>query len=637
MAKNINSLLKKKGWTGEEVGRALIASFLHDIKHSGTEYEPLFTQADFSNMENSLTTETDFTEYGVYRQIYSSLVESYNGGQAYYQQFYNGFYRSLMYLIQAMNADKDLLMLERNPLIMTKKQYTDIEAETREKLGNIVASYYNIIFCVINTAFELINAGKAKEVPAPILKAIEATKKELADNERILINYCEDTGEGYFTLPDGRRSDEMTAEEWQKALLELWNNGYKLTIDGVEATPEEALKYRNQQRLLMEYKLFFEGAESLIEKFKAKAPYPVENAEAIEFLENAIAEQKEEAEKLWGDKLADYTRYFQKEKAEWHSYTEAPEGLTKYDALEAMTDRYSGVYGDRVVAYNGEEPEFTEEIPEEEQLEEFIADYPAVYKAVTEYINGLIPEAKALKKKDYFKDFKSWAELNSFNIIGYGCVKTPSKYNIIEAMEEVDRYSYTDRQRALNAGIAIITHPNKLQTDEEGYYIDSSPSFRFTADIDKLATSDYYLEEIKELKETIAEPALSYLYAYNSVIDIIGRVYGIEDMDIAKYDLSTFEEQVDAFNNLLYDFYYNVAGDAEEKKRKRKLIKEVFTAFDIETLKPAKEKEAELESMLKSLGTTRKAREKLKEFITFVYLLDKKRGNFAYRGGVDNG
>ena len=637
MAKNINSLLKKKGWTGEEVGRALIASFLHDIKNSGTDYKPLFTQAEFNNMEDSLNTETDFIEYGVYRQLYSSLVESFNGAQAYYQQFYNGFYRNLMYLTQALNADKDLIRIESYPLTMTKKQYKDIVAETSGRLGKNETSYYSLIFNIVETAFKLINADRTKELPAPILKAIEATKEELADNERILINYCEDTEEGYYKLPDGRRSDKMPTEKWREALTEVWNEGHSLIVDGEPATTEETLKYFNKKRLLMSYKLFFEGAEDIIAEFNEASSHPIEKKDALELVAEAIEENKADAEKIWGNKLTNYMSLLTKVQTCWHYYTEAPEGLTKYDALENMTDRYSGVYRDRVIAYNGEKAEYTEEIPEEEQLEEFIADYPAVYKAVTEYINGLIPKAKALKKKDYFKDFISWGELESFNVIGFSFVKEPSIYQIVDTMEEGGNYSYTDTRRALYAGIAIITHPLHSQTDEKGYFIDASNHYNFITDIDKMATDDFYLTEIKELKESIAEPALSYLYAYNSVIDIIGRVYSIEDMEVAKYDLTTFESQIDAYNNLIYEFYFTVAGNEAEKKRKRKLIKKLFEPFNLERLRPNKEKEEELEKMLKSLGTNRKAREKLKDFITFVYLLDRKRGNFSYRGGIDNG
>ena len=98
MANSIKSLLSKKGWTGEEVGKALIASLLNDIRYQGQEHELLFTQADFDKMESSLSTDRDYLAYGVYRDIYSSIVDTYNRGQGLYQQFYNGYYRYVMHL-----------------------------------------------------------------------------------------------------------------------------------------------------------------------------------------------------------------------------------------------------------------------------------------------------------------------------------------------------------------------------------------------------------------------------------------------------------------------------------------------------------------------------------------------------------
>ena len=85
MATDIKRLLNKKGWTGEEVGKALIASMLNDIKNQGKPYQPLFTQADFEKMESSLSTERDYLAYGVYRDIYSSVIDSFNRGQGLYQ------------------------------------------------------------------------------------------------------------------------------------------------------------------------------------------------------------------------------------------------------------------------------------------------------------------------------------------------------------------------------------------------------------------------------------------------------------------------------------------------------------------------------------------------------------------------
>lgn len=67
----LKNLLKKKGWTGEEVGKLLIASMLNDIKQQGQQdKEPLFSQSDFEKMESSLTSDRGLSYlWGVQRPL----------------------------------------------------------------------------------------------------------------------------------------------------------------------------------------------------------------------------------------------------------------------------------------------------------------------------------------------------------------------------------------------------------------------------------------------------------------------------------------------------------------------------------------------------------------------------------------
>ena len=96
---NINRLLKKKGWTGEEVGKLLIASMLNDIKQQGqAEKTPLFSQKDFENMESSLTSDYDYLTYGVYRDLYSSIIDSFNRGKGFTSNFLTAFHAFLQTL-----------------------------------------------------------------------------------------------------------------------------------------------------------------------------------------------------------------------------------------------------------------------------------------------------------------------------------------------------------------------------------------------------------------------------------------------------------------------------------------------------------------------------------------------------------
>ena len=73
MAMNIMKLLHKKSWSGEEVGKALLSSSICDINHgNGPNLSPLFSQADFENIENSLKTEQERSIYSVDKNVYQT-------------------------------------------------------------------------------------------------------------------------------------------------------------------------------------------------------------------------------------------------------------------------------------------------------------------------------------------------------------------------------------------------------------------------------------------------------------------------------------------------------------------------------------------------------------------------------------
>ena len=233
----LNNLLKKKGWTGEEVGKLLIASMLNDIKQQGqADKEPLFSQSDFEKMESSLTSDRDYLTYGVYRDLYSSIIDSFNRGQGLYQQFYNGFSRLFSELRELENAEKAQAIIDATPLIMTESQYKRLEAEAGEVLRGYKESYYSLLFYILE---KFLDAGD--EAPEPIRTAIEATKEIPAEKITFSRSYNEQMGEGYYSLPDGRRSDQMTSEEWQKALEEEFLRTHKLTINGEPASTEETI------------------------------------------------------------------------------------------------------------------------------------------------------------------------------------------------------------------------------------------------------------------------------------------------------------------------------------------------------------------------------------------------------------
>ena len=582
----LKNLLKKKGWTGEEVGKLLIASMLNDIKQQGQQNkEPLFSQSDFEQMESSLTSDRDYLTYGVYRDLYSSIIDSFNRGQGLYQQFFNGFFRLFAKFREVENADNAQKSIDNTPLIMTESQYKRLEAEAVKTLSGYKDSFCALMFHCLDNFLEADEAYIKEEAPA-IWEALEATKKIPATGNRFLPLYNETYGEGYYSLPDGRRSDQMTGEEWQKTL------------------EEEFLKY-NQNRLIKSYELYFKGAKAiraeLLER-TGKAP-DLTDEELEEALEDTIgyvgrAGFNPNAEQI--AKALDFST-----PTEWHTYEEPPEGLTLYDLLELYPEEFRGAF----------------EADEKEALKHFKKDAPALYDALKAYIESKVPQARGLKPNQLHKDIITWGELAETGLIGYEGLITPTDNQIIEISTEGQdtTESKSKRLRTGLNGIAILKHPAPFQMDEQGDYIEQKSPLLFFQSLYTLEGDGEKIAELQGYIDTLINPALGYLYAFNTLMEIIGKVYDLPELaEVAYYDTSLFESKMRGFNGMLYIFYHDVYGNEAEKQHKRAIIKEAFRPLETETLKPSQEAIEEITAELTKLGFSSEARKKLKYLDAFI-------------------
>lgn len=602
MARSINNLLNKKGWTGEEVGKALIASMLNDIKNQGKPYQPLFTQADFEKMESSLSTDRDYLAYGVYRDIYSSVIDSFNRGQGLYQQFYNGFSRLMTDFREIQHTEDAQQAITQYPLIVTAEQYKRLEAEARAKASAYKESFSSLIFNILDAMLE----AEPTEIPKAIADAIEAAKEEPAKNQHYIDLYNPTFGEGYYSLPDGRRSDNMTCEEWQAALKELYLSTHKLTVNGKPASAEETLKHYNTTRLLKSNELFFKGAEAIRDAYREATGRELDgtDSELLEALDSIIDGT---GRSRYNPTAQELERAFNYDTpTEWHTYEAPPEGLTQYDLLDIYV----------------EESKVAKPTPAEEKrpLKDLKADYPALYEALTAYIEEHIPQAKGLKANQLHKDFISWGELEKLGVMSYENITTPAETDIIELFTAEDTTAnYSKRFRILYNGIAIVQNPHSSQVDENGDYIERTNPLADFQSLNSVAEDEEKIADIEAYQHNLINPALSYLYAFNSLMGILGAVYDIPELEeVARFDTAIFESKMDGFNSLLYMFYYTVYGTGEEKQRKREQIKAIFTPLEADKLKPTQEAIDAVTADISKLGFTTVARKKLKYLDSFI-------------------
>ena len=475
MARNINSLLNKKGWTGKEVGKALVLSLVHDIKHQQEpDYKPLFNQSDFDKMESSIDTERDYLHYSIYRDIYSGLLEAHNGRSGQYQQFNNGCYQYVIKLKDAQIADVLLSQQELIPYVMTEEQYNSLKERAETRLKGYTVGFAALFF------EELAGLVKYPETaPKAIRDAIEATKEEAVTNEYILSNYNEVYELGYYQLADGTRSDQMTSEEWKERLRAEYVKKHSINAEGELASCDAIAFSVATQKALTAYVLFFNGIDALKDRYKeitGKEPSQDEAAKMMKAMENYIyyasldkTDLTPEAENRTAPRHTELNEIEKLIKGElesvakWHYYTEPPADLTKYDII-----------ADSLCFYNGEE---TEDF--EIHLTEFKADYPALYDALEAYIKELIPQAKSLKPSQYNKPFISREELAELGIEDYAAYITANTDDIVEQMTQEDENTienFLKHKRVSKNGIIIAKEPRGHLINESGEYIDNTQS-----------------------------------------------------------------------------------------------------------------------------------------------------------------
>lgn len=601
MARKIDTLLNKKKWKGDELGKILMSSVIHDIKQvkEGKEPKPLFNQADFEALEGSLNTNTDYMAYGIYTDIYSSIIDSYNRGQAQYQQFLQSFHRLLHYLTQLENADKAELSLSNQPYIVTEKQYNDLLEMAQSKKDNYKESYTSLFFSLLSGAIDL------KEYsPKELVDAVAEYENIPATDNKLIERYFDIYNTGYYILENGKRSDELTQSEWQEEKDNQILEHFSLIINGQPASKEETLKTFKMDKTRTKAELFFKGVEGVRKDYKAKTGQDLE--ESDEEIQNALDyftffDEVDETHPRINHIIEDMLDY---QKIEEHRlYKDIDDfkaNITMLNTLEALIAT-------------------AEEGSEKEALKEVKKQYPKLYTLINKYIEEALPAVKNLKANQLYTDKFTWKELSEV-IPLYRHYRSVQIHDIEEAFRETTTITETRR------GIAIIKDPHPNQIDDKGYYIQPKSPLYYTTTLETIIKDIDTVEEIEGLIYRLINPAIAYLYAFNSLIDILQNVYEISDLDTLKTDLTTIESRVKAYNSMLHLFYVSVRGSNDTKAVKREILKNLFQEINIEELKPSEEAFKKVQAEIDELGLTEKAKKRFRYLDPFInaLLIDTK-------------
>lgn len=540
---NIDRVLKKKGWTGEELGRLELANTLNMFSQSLQgiqEPVPIVSKADFRKMLDTITDPIEGRIYNGYISIHEWFSTAYTYAIANEQQAYLNFNELMTTITNAITAESVYKYVSELPLIMTEKQYKQtVEQRTEEILakdGETAFNLFNLLVEALDYYIRQLQKEPRKANPLkPLKKKLEAEK---VTDPLILTKYNKVMGYGYLETPDGKRSDKLSSEEWAKALMP----------DNRPYNPEA----EKERRILTHAHFMYTEGMSFEEADSAVYKASVERGETIE--------------------------------PTFHYYPEPPEDLNKWEILE------TGDLGEYYVSLWGEEREglsYEESIVAD--AKDFIKEYPTVVKALLEDMEQYIEGVSSIPVEEWVNQLYSWRDLYRVNAYGF------------REMYTDDIAIFDGNRRAQLNGIAILK-PNSIgctRIDREtGFY--KAPEIRnilsnisleaYFTDAEDYAVN---VEKLERARKLLLD-SYYFIKGYNLAIDLIAERFKLEELEVAKLSTDNLEERIQALNSSIELLYKRIKEtdyeDEELKAKKLEVLKDVFTPISLDGLEIPEEK-----------------------------------------------
>lgn len=540
---NIDRLLKKKGWTGEELGRLELANTLNMFSQSLQgiqEPVPIVSKADFRKMLDTITDPIEGRIYNGYISIHEWFSTAYTYATANEQQAHLNFNELMTTITNAITAESVYKYVSELPLIMTEKQYKQtVEQRTEEILakdGETAFNLFNLLVEALDYYIRQLQKEPRKANPLkPLKKKLEAEK---VTDPLILTKYNKVMKYGYLETPDGKRSDKLSSEEWAKALMP----------DNRPYNPEA----EKERRILTHAHFMYTEGMSFEEADSAVYKASVERGETIE--------------------------------PTFHYYPEPPEDLNKWEILE------TGDLGEYYVSLWGEEREglsYEESIVAD--AKDFIKEYPTVVKALLEDMEQYIEGVSSIPVEEWVNQLYSWRDLYRVNAYGF------------REMYTDDIAIFDGNRRAQLNGIAILK-PNSIgctRIDREtGFY--KAPDIRnilYSISLEQYFTdAEGYAESLEKLERAkkLLLDSLYFLKGYNLALDLIADRFKLEELEVAKLSTDNLEERIQALNSSIELLYKGIKEtdyeDEELKAKKLEVLKDVFTPISLDGLEIPEEK-----------------------------------------------
>lgn len=575
---DVKRLLNKKEWTGEETGKALVLLMISDYKQAlsgNTDPKPLFPREKIREMLHGFrASRADIEACNRYINLQNWTKQYQAVANAYFQRFQSCVNEFISVHNAAESAENENRYIERLPRIVTQKQYEELKAKRIEEqldpegdgTDSIGENVFSLIIRLIeHYALKLETKPKANNP----LKAIKKLySKETVENKAYILGYNKEMGDGYYTLPDGTRSDKVDRETWHERLL-----SYNPDMQRLEVEERKGLTWQPGS---LSYERFAKEARAA----HMGEPKPNKSKDA----------------------------------AIWHAYEEASDGLTKWELIRADAE------GDA---------DFFEYIPaftdEEIAPEAFIADVEAFKKEFPELVEvafklldamGYTYEEEGEEKPLSSIPVEEWET----TVFTWRTLYNNSFPGFREEIESDIRIFNGDK-RALVNGIAIIRPSDLFKAtinsrtcaaiDENGYFAEPKGDTFFS----NVFGLNAYLPDNPQSKENITriensraalEESLRYIIGFDTAIELIAEETGLPEYTVFKIDGNGLcISRTNALNGLFDILYTNIEDidyiDKERKAAKLQALREVFYPIKTEELQITAKQKKKAAAMLEGL------------------------------------
>lgn len=553
---NIDRLLKKKGWTGAELGRLELANtalaYKKAVETNNPEQELVISRAEFEKMLSTLKDPVQGRTYNGYISIHNWISNTMQVAMAQSQQAQLQFDKLWSFIQNAITAEDLYSYIEELPLIMTEKQYKEtVEKRIQEILKpdgeDIANNVLQLVFDALDYYIKLLETTpRAKNPLKPLRKKLN---KEYVRDPHILENYNRVRGLGYYTLEDGTRSDKVSPTEWRELITPTI---FKLINEDSQLGEKEAEFIKQsirERRLITDARYMYEGDLS----------------------ESEAQKKRQQDEVREGFIKA----------CQWHYYEDSPEGLlTKWEVLE-----------------EGEIPEYYKyyEVTDKEALEmckAFVAEFPTVVQALLEDMGKRygMENLKDLPVEKWLETVYSWEDLYKADFYGFRATQTD------------DTVIFNGNKRALFNGVAIVA-PSNLGSctridPETGYYI--APDLRkslLPLSLEAFFTdSEDYSDNVDTVEQarSLLKSSVYFVDGFNKALELISSLYGVEEVKLFSIPTDGIKESVEALNGSIYMLYRRIKNtDYEEpglREKKLEVLREIFQPVDLKKLRIPEEK-----------------------------------------------